>query len=68
VHHLHGHEQLLAASQSQLLVPMEMVHERTHYKVRSKACMDRAAAESLRARAVASGFKGVFLSPTVERK
>ena len=58
--------QLLAASQSQLLVPMEVVHDHARYKVRSKQCLSRTAAESLRHRAVASGFKGVFLVPTAE--
>jgi hypothetical protein len=36
--------------------------------VRSRDCVSRAAAESLRDRAVATGFRGVFLVRYVERR
>jgi len=52
---------LRTASQSLLMVPMSVVHEGARWKVRTRDCLDRAAAESLRARALASGFRGVFL-------
>lgn len=50
-----------SAAKSLLLVPMVIVREAGRYKVRSEACLPRAAADALRDRAVASGFNGVFL-------
>lgn len=49
------------AAESLLLVPMIVDREGGRFKVRSRDCLSRTAAESLRDRAVASGFKGVFL-------
>jgi hypothetical protein len=49
------------AARDLLLTPMTIVREAGLHKVRSEQCLPRAAAESLRARAVASGFDGVFL-------
>jgi len=39
-------------------------HEAGRYKVRSRDCLTRAAAEKLRARANDSGFQGAFLVRT----
>ena len=55
------------ASQSQLLVPMIVDREAGRFKVRTRDCLGRKAAESVRDRAVASGFKGVFLVRYVEK-
>lgn len=49
------------AAESLLMVPMIVDHEAGRYKVRSRDCLSHTAAESLRERANASGFKGVFL-------
>ena len=56
------------ASQSLLLVPMSMDHEGGRWKVRTRDCLQRAAAQGLRDRAIVSGFKGVFLVRVVERR
>jgi outer membrane biosynthesis protein TonB len=48
-------------AQSQLVTPMVIDVEAGRYKVRSRDCLPRAAASALRERALASGFKGVFL-------
>jgi hypothetical protein len=48
-------------AQSQLVTPMVVDVEAGRYKVRSRECLPRAAAAALRDRALASGFKGVFL-------
>jgi len=53
-------ERYLAASKSQLMVPMVIEHERGLYKVRTRDCMDRVAAGALRQRAVDAGFSGAF--------
>lgn len=45
---------------SQLLVPMVVEREQGRYKVRTKGCMTRAAADLLRRRAVESGFPQAF--------
>jgi hypothetical protein len=58
---------LRAAAQSLLLAPMVELHEGNRWKVRSRECFGRAAAESLRDRAIASGFNGVFLVRFIER-
>ena len=50
-----------SAARSLLLVPMVIVPEAGRFKVRSGPCLQRVAAEALRDRAVASGFRGVFL-------
>ena len=55
-----------SAAQSLLLVPMTIFTEAGRFKVRSTECLGRAAAESLRDRAVASGFTGVFLVRSTE--
>ena len=49
------------AAESLLMVPMIVDREAGRYKVRSRDCLSKTAAESLRERANASGFKGVFL-------
>jgi hypothetical protein len=53
-------EQLRQAAESLLLVPMVVEPEARRFKVRTRGCMDRAAADLMRARALASGFKGAF--------
>ena len=53
-------ERYLAASQSQLLVPMVIEKEKGLFKVRTRDCMDGAAADALRRRAVDTGFTGAF--------
>lgn len=58
---------LREAAESQLMTRMVVELERGLYKVRSKDCMSRAAAESLKARALATGFTGVFLVRYVTR-
>jgi hypothetical protein len=55
-------DKLRSAAQSQLLVSFSVEHEARMYKVRSVDCLSRPAAESLRDRAVQSGFKGAFMS------
>lgn len=52
------------AGESQLMVPMAVEHEGGRYKVRSKDCLSRAAADKLRARANDSGFQGAFVVRT----
>lgn len=49
------------AAESLLMVPMLVDREGGRHKVRTRDCLSRAAAESLRDRALASGFPGVFL-------
>jgi len=49
------------AAASQLLVPFVVERERGRYKVRSRDCMDRAAAVALKDRARHSGFSGVYV-------
>ena len=49
------------AAESLLMVPMIVDREGGRFKVRSRDCMSRTSAESLRERATATGFKGVFL-------
>jgi hypothetical protein len=49
------------AAQSLLLVPMVIERESGLYKVRSRDCMTRAAADALRRRAIDSGFAGSFV-------
>src|SRR5262249_17849156 len=53
-------EQMRAAAESQLLIPMTIEHEAKRYKVRTRDCMSREAADRLRGRAVSSGFSGAF--------
>lgn len=48
-------------AESQLVTPMVVDQADGRYKVRSRDCLARAAAVALRERALASGFKGVFL-------
>jgi len=50
-----------SAGASQLLVPMTVVKEKRLFKVRTRDCLDRAAAEALKRRAADAGFRGVFL-------
>lgn len=50
----------LAAAESQLLVPVVIEKEKGRYKVRTRGCLGAEAAESLRARALASGFHDAF--------
>jgi hypothetical protein len=49
------------AAQSLLLVPMTITFEKGLYKVRTRDCMTRDAADALKQRASASGFTGAFL-------
>lgn len=51
---------LQRAAESQLLIPMVVESESRLFKVRSRDCWDRAAADLLKQRAVASGFSGAF--------
>ncbi|MFI5370532.1 MAG: hypothetical protein ACHQ52_03165 [Candidatus Eisenbacteria bacterium] len=53
-------ESLREAAQSLLLVPMTIVEEKGRHKVRTTHCLAAAAADSLRRRAVMSGFSGAF--------
>jgi hypothetical protein len=53
-------ERLREAAASQLLVEMVIEKEHALYKVRSRDCLPRGAADALKARAVASGFSGAF--------
>ncbi len=53
-------ERYLEASKSQLMVPMVIEHEKGLYKVRTRDCMDHAAAGALRQRAADAGFSGAF--------
>jgi len=50
-----------AAAQSLLLVPMAITFEKGLYKVRTRDCMARDAADALKQRAQESGFSGAFL-------
>ena len=52
------------AGESQLMVPMSVDHEGGRYKVRSRDCLSRSAAEKLRTRANDSGFQGAFIVRT----
>ena len=54
----------LAAAQSLLVVNMAIVPEKGLFKVRTADCLTREVAESLRQRAVDSGFDGSFLVDT----
>lgn len=58
---------LRSAAESQLLMRMVVEHERGLWKVRTQDCVNRTTAESLKARALASGFPGVFLVRYVKR-
>jgi hypothetical protein len=58
---------LRAAAESQLLMRMVVEHERGLWKVRTQDCVNRTTAESLKARALASGFQGVFLVRYIKR-
>lgn len=53
-------EQASVTASSLLLVPMVVEREQGRYKVRTKGCMSRAAADQLRRRAVESGFPKAF--------
>jgi len=54
----------LEASQSQLVVPMAITIEKGLFKVRTRDCLTREAADALKKRAVDSGFADVFLVDT----
>ncbi len=58
---------LAEAATSLLLVEAEVVREGESYKVRLKPCFSKAAAESMRRRAAASGFQGAFRYPVRAR-
>lgn len=58
---------LRSAAESQLLMRMVVEHERGLWKVRTQDCVNRTTAESLKARALASGFQGVFLVRYIKR-
>ncbi|MFN8587763.1 MAG: SPOR domain-containing protein [Candidatus Eisenbacteria bacterium] len=58
---------LRSAAESQLLMRMVVERERNLWKVRTQDCVGRGTAESLKARAIASGFQGVFLVRYVKR-
>ncbi|HYM79920.1 MAG TPA: hypothetical protein VEY91_00760 [Candidatus Limnocylindria bacterium] len=53
-------EPLLAAAESQLLLPMVIETEKGLFKVRTRDCLASAVADSLRRRALASGFTGAY--------
>jgi len=53
-----------AAAQSLLLVAMVVEPEKGLYKVRTRDCMSREAAQAMRQRALDSGFEGSFLVDT----
>jgi hypothetical protein len=50
-----------AAAQSLLMVPMTITFEKGLYKVRTRDCLARDAADALKQRAQESGFTGAFL-------
>ena len=52
------------AAQSLLLVPFSITFEKGLYKVRTRDCMTRTAADALKRRATDSGFEGVFVVDT----
>lgn len=52
------------AAQSLLTVPFTIEFEKGLYKVRTRDCLTRAAADALKRRAADSGFEGVFLTDT----
>jgi hypothetical protein len=47
-------------AESVLLVSMRVEPDRRLFKVRSRDCLERSAADRLRQRAAASGFAGAF--------
>jgi hypothetical protein len=51
----------MAAAQSLLLVPMVIEREKGLWKVRTRDCQSREAADALRRRAIESGFEGAFI-------
>jgi hypothetical protein len=53
-------EQTRKAAESLLVTPMVVERERGRYKVRTRECLDRDAAEALKTRARGSGFSGAF--------
>lgn len=53
-------QRYLEAGESQLLVPMVIEKEKGLFKVRTRDCLDRQAADALRRRALEAGFAGVF--------
>jgi hypothetical protein len=53
-------EQVRSAAESVLMIPMVVEFEANLFKVRTRGCMDRGAADQMRARALASGFVGSF--------
>jgi hypothetical protein len=55
------------AAESLLLLPMVIEREKGRFKVRSRDCLPRAAAESVKRRALASGLAGTFLFPGLAR-
>lgn len=57
-------ETKLAAAQSLLVVKMAITVEKGRYKVRTADCMTRDAADTVKRRAVESGFDGSFLVDT----
>jgi hypothetical protein len=57
-------ESRLEAAQSLLVVQMTIVPEKGLFKVRTSDCMTREAADSLKRRALDSGFDGSFLVDT----
>ncbi|MEQ1833985.1 MAG: hypothetical protein ABL977_13095 [Candidatus Eisenbacteria bacterium] len=52
------------AGESLLLVPFAVEFQKGLYKVRTRDCMTRAAADALKRRAADSGFEGVFVVDT----
>ncbi len=53
-------ERLRDAAASQLLIAVVIERERGRFKIRTRECMSREAADQLKQRAVATGFRGVF--------
>jgi len=54
----------LEAAQSQLVIPLAIVTEKGYFKVRTRDCLTREAADALKKRAIESGFADVFLVDT----
>lgn len=54
----------LEAAQSLLVVPMAIVVEKGFFKVRTRECLTREAADAIKKRAIDSGFAGAFILDT----
>jgi hypothetical protein len=59
---------LQGVATSQLLTPFVIEPEKQRFKVRTRDCMEHAAAVALRARAEQTGFKGTFVIKSVTKE